>query len=200
MRRPWQLYALVALVAAAGIAAVLAPAITRDASFHAYADRRGWLGIPNAGDVLSNLPFVLVGITGVVGVVGFRGVPVSRRSPLAVALFVSLVGVGFGSGAYHAAPGDPTLALDWAPIVLTLAFLAALVVGDRIDRTAGLAAAVVLPVIALVSVAVWYAGGGTGTGTGTGTHAKGGWFALEISWAKLVVFRVVFFGLMAVDA
>ncbi|MBZ0237543.1 MAG: HTTM domain-containing protein [Deltaproteobacteria bacterium] len=40
----------------------------------------------------------------------------------------------------------------------------------------------------------------SGTGTGTGTHAKGGWFALEISWAKLVVFRVVFFGLMAVDA
>src|SRR5690606_16247657 len=107
MRHTWQLYALVALVIGAGIAAALAPAITRDASFHLYADQRGWLGIPNAGDVLSNLPFVLVGVAGLVGFGATGGNTAARRSPLAIALFVSLVGVGFGSGAYHAAPGDP---------------------------------------------------------------------------------------------
>jgi hypothetical protein len=35
-------------------------------SYHQFADQRAWLGIPNFGDVASNLPFALVGIWGLI--------------------------------------------------------------------------------------------------------------------------------------
>lgn len=160
MRRSWQGLVVAALVAAAALAAALAPAITRGPAFHRYADQRAWLGIPHAGDVLSNLPFILVGIVGLLR---------ARRTthhPLPTgALFLAITGVGLGSGAYHLDPTDARLAFDWAPIVLTLSCLAALVVSDRIDARAGTIAAVALPAIAIATVAVWYAGGGTGSAT-----------------------------------
>lgn len=155
--RSWQGVAVAGLVVAAAIAAVAAPPITRGPTFHVYADQRAWLGLPNAGDVLSNAPFIATGLWGLL---------TARRSPLAIALFLAVVGVGLGSGAYHLHPSDATLVVDWAPIVLTLAFLAALVVGDRLDPRAGRAAAIAFPLVALASVAVWYAGGGTGATAG----------------------------------
>jgi hypothetical protein len=165
MRRSWQGLAVVALVAAAALAAVLAPAITRTPAFHRYADQRAWLGIPHAGDVLSNLPFILVGAIGL-----GLAIPIARtrrtpHTPLAIALFLAVTAVGLGSGVYHVDPTDARLAFDWAPIVLTLSFLAALVVSDRIDARAGTIAAVALPVVAIATVAVWYSGGGTGSAT-----------------------------------
>ncbi len=144
----------------AAIVAVMAPAVERGAGFHAYADRRSWFGIPHAGDVLSNLPFVVVGVVGLRR--AFAAQPLPRS--LVALVFAAIAGVGFGSGAYHADPSDATLALDWAPIVLALGWLAALVVADRVDRRAGVAAALGLPALALSSVAVWSAGGGTAGG------------------------------------
>ena len=164
--------ALAAVLVAAVIVALAAPAIVRGPSFHLYADRRTWLGLPNAGDVLSNLPFVVVGIVGLVR---------TRRIPL----FLSILAVGVGSGAYHVAPSDLALVFDWAPIVLTLAFLAALVVGDRIDPAAGRIAALAFPAVALASVAVWYAGGGTGT-TATAAATAGDMRWYVITQATLV--------------
>jgi hypothetical protein len=172
--RTWQGMAVAAVLVAAVVVALVAPAITRGPTFHLYADRRTWLGIPNAGDVLSNLPFVVVGI---VGLLRTRG---------AAALFLSSTAVGIGSGAYHIAPCDLALVFDWAPIVLTLAFLAALVVGDRIDPRAGGIATLVFPAIALTSVAVWYIGGGTGT-TANGTAGDMRWYVVTQATLVLVV-------------
>ncbi|HUQ04661.1 MAG TPA: hypothetical protein VM261_19305 [Kofleriaceae bacterium] len=176
MRRSWQLSTVAGVVAAAGIAAVLAPAVTRGPTFHLYADRRAWVGIPNAGDVLSNLPFIAAGAWGLVRARR------ARNAGLAVAVFLAVVGVGFGSGAYHVAPSDAALVFDWAPIVLALAFLAALVVADRLDPRAGRIAAVAFPIVALASVAAWYAGGGTGATSGATTSAATVTDAGDMRW------------------
>jgi hypothetical protein len=156
--RSWQLLALAGVVVAAAIAAIVSPAITRGSSFHTYADQRTWLGLPHAGDVLSNLPFVLAGAAGLARLAAVASLP--------SLVFVAIAGVGLGAGAYHVEPSDAALAFDWGPIVLTLAFLAALVIGDRIDRAAGAAAAVVFPAVAITTVAAWYLDGGTGAPPG----------------------------------
>jgi hypothetical protein len=183
--RSWQGRAVAGLVAAAAVAAVLAPAITRGPTFHVYADRRAWLGIPNAGDVLSNLPFVVAGVWGLITARPLPRAHRSHPSGLALAVFLAITGVGLGSGAYHVHPSDGALVLDWAPIVLTLAFLAALVVGDRIDPLAGRATAIAFPAVALASVAVWYAGGGTG-GTGA-TSGDMRWYVITQATLVAVV-------------
>ena len=54
------------LVAAAILALALGlhGPIAQWASYHAFADARAWLGLPNAQNVLSNLPFALLGLWG----------------------------------------------------------------------------------------------------------------------------------------
>jgi hypothetical protein len=44
--------------------ALLMPGMAQPEHYHAFADRRGWLGLPHAADVLSNLGFVLAGLAG----------------------------------------------------------------------------------------------------------------------------------------
>jgi len=181
MRRSWQALAVAALALAAVLAAALSAAVTRGPAFHRYADQRAWLGIPHAGDVLSNIPFILVGLVGLL-----RARRATHHAPLTVALFLAITGVGLGSGAYHLDPTDARLAFDWAPIVLTLSFLAALVISDRIDARAGTIAAVALPAIAIITVVVWYAGGGTGSATSAATDAPGDMRWYVITQATLV--------------
>jgi hypothetical protein len=148
-RRAWP--AVVVLVAL--VAAVVASPIIRGPEFHVYADERGWLGVPYAGDVLSNLPFILVGALGLV-----------RRGPHLV--FLGFVLIGLGSGAYHYAPSDATLAFDWLPIVLTLGWLSAALIADRLapDRFAPIA--ILATAVAIASVAAWWGGGGTSSAPG----------------------------------
>lgn len=148
----------------AAIAAALAPPVTRGPAFHVYADQRSWLGLPHAGDVVSNLPFVLVGLLGLMHLVRAPQRPLVAPMALVALVFGGFVAIGLGSGGYHLAPGDATLAFDWLPIVLTLAWLAALVIVDRIDRKLGLDAAAAFTAAAIAGVVVWWAGGGTGGG------------------------------------
>ena len=42
------------------------------ADYHAFADRRAWLGLPNAADVLSNLPFLAAGAWAVWRMAGWK--------------------------------------------------------------------------------------------------------------------------------
>jgi hypothetical protein len=59
-------YLLVALTIAVGIACVLAPRSPQPLSYHHFADQRSWLGIPNFGDVVSNILFAVFGVAGLV--------------------------------------------------------------------------------------------------------------------------------------
>jgi len=60
-------YFLLAIVAIGSIALMLAsPPIGQDPQYHEFADQRAFFGIPNFWDVVSNIPFLLVGIAGLV--------------------------------------------------------------------------------------------------------------------------------------
>jgi hypothetical protein len=52
------LWVLIGFTLAVAAAAVLAPRIPQSQSYHDFADHRALLGIPNFGDVASNLLFV----------------------------------------------------------------------------------------------------------------------------------------------
>ena len=62
------------------------------ADYHAFADDRAWLGLPNAANVLSNLPFLAVGVWALWRAApGAGGEPVARR----------LAGLRAGAGAHR---------------------------------------------------------------------------------------------------
>ena len=158
---------VIAAIAAAIVGPIQLGPVVRGSGFHVYADLRAWQGLWNAADVLSNVGFLVVAAAFIP--LGRDQRASSARFTTAVALGVAAIGIG--SAAYHTAPSDTLLALDWAPIVVTLALLAAAVLDDRLGRRAGTAAVILGPLAAIGAVAWWYAGGGT---TGGGDMAPYG--------------------------
>lgn len=117
--------------------------ISRGPSFHVYAGTHTW-------PVLSNLPFVGIGIY-----FALRTRGLARLAAVGTAL------IGVGSGIYHYAPCDATLAFDWGPIALTLMWLLSTVVADRFGERAGMRTAIAGSVLAVASIVWWLTTGGT---------------------------------------
>jgi hypothetical protein len=89
---------------------VFLPPVLQDPAYHAFADQRAWLGIPGAADVISNVPFLLVGAFGLARLAS------ARRRKFGPATEASLwcAAVGFvctaaGSMWYHLDPDDARL-------------------------------------------------------------------------------------------
>jgi hypothetical protein len=121
-----------------GTAAVIAvfslDPIAQDTAYHLFSDRRGGAGIPNVYNVLSNLPFA---------VIGFMGMRLVVRAPTPDAGFAQLrivyicffAGVfltAFGSAYYHWNPGNATLLWDRLPMTIAFTALFCAVIGEYI--------------------------------------------------------------------
>ncbi len=119
------------------LAAWLLPSFAQPQSFHDYADQRVWLGVPHAADVLSNLPFFVVGALGLrFALLGWRAQNPNAFSDQRAAwpyalLFLGIFLTAFGSAWYHAQPNDATLLWDRLPMALGFAGLIAGTLTDR---------------------------------------------------------------------
>lgn len=135
------------------------PPIPQRASYHDFADQRSWAGIPHAMDVLSNLPFLLVGLVGA----WFTLRPASSNrfmDPLEkwpyAAMFVSVALVGLGSGYYHWAPDNASLTFDRLPMAVGFMALFSAMIAERVDPKAGCYSLVPLMLAGVGSVLYWY--------------------------------------------
>lgn len=150
----WIVPALIAL----GIAWVVVGPQPQPLSYHDFADRRALWGIPNFGDVISNLGLVLVGAQACV--VLLRGAhapflqPWERPAQWVFALGVFLT--GFGSAYYHWAPDNETLVWDRLPMTLFFMPFFALMLGERLSFDWG--RRLLWPLVAIgVGSVVWWA-------------------------------------------
>ena len=131
------LMALCAAVAPWLVASVLPP-MAQPQTYHDFADQRTLWGIPHALNVLSNLPFVIVGLMGLQALASrVRFVSMDRgvRAPWFV-LFIGVALTGLGSAYYHLDPNDATLVWDRLPMALGFAGLVAGTLADRAVRFA----------------------------------------------------------------
>jgi hypothetical protein len=129
LRSRW--IALVAiLVAACAVTTALKP-IPQPLWYHDFADSRTMLGIPRALDVLSNLPFVLVGLAGLYFTLRNRALAPLRRWAC-LTLFAGLFLTGIGSAYYHLAPDNQRLLWDRLPMTIAMAGLISLLLVNRI--------------------------------------------------------------------
>ncbi|HEY9079262.1 ceramidase domain-containing protein [Magnetovibrio sp.] len=148
--KPWVVGG-VALGLAAAMLIFVAP-ISQPLAYHDFADLRDWLGIPNFGDVMSNVPFIAVGLYGLWVLSRQRGHgnwTADARLPLA-AFFIGVALVGPGSAYYHWAPDNATLFWDRLPMTVGFMGLLAAVITDRVDARIGVRLA--LPVLIAVGV------------------------------------------------
>ena len=148
---------LLAIALALTLAVLAQPPIHQAQSYHHFADTRTLLGLPNFWNVVSNLPFLLVGLAGL----AWLGAHKQEIEPeLRTAWFVLSAGVAlvaFGSGAYHWAPSNQSLVGDRLPMTLAFMALAAIILGEHISlRAAGFALWPLL-VAGVASVLYWRA-------------------------------------------
>jgi len=143
------------------------PPIGQAPGYHQFADRRVWLGIANALDVISNAGFVVVGLAGLWFLTGWRGgmaggvgIDAFRRSSERLPFFVFFAGVtacGVGSAYYHLEPNDERLVWDRLPMTLAFAGFISAVIAERISPQAGLRWLGPLVLAGLGSVLHWRA-------------------------------------------
>ncbi len=156
-KAPLLLLAVAVLIA---IIALFLPPIPQPLAYHNFADHRGWLGIPNFGDVVSNLPFALVGICGLIFLIQPNSATFSdhRERRLYLVMFASLILTAFGSVYYHLDPGNARLVWDRIPIMMVFMALLAAVIAERVSVAAGLWLFPVLQAAGIGSVLLWRAG------------------------------------------
>jgi hypothetical protein len=168
---PWERrWLLAGLGAVAVVVTFLLPPIPQDPAYHDFADRRPLLGVPNALDVLSNLPFLVAGGWGLAFLARDRSAGArtpfltpAERQPYWL-LFAGVALTGVGSAYYHWRPDNATLFWDRLP--MTIAFMALLssVIAERIALAAGLRLLVPLLAVGVLSTLYWHVGEQRGAG------------------------------------
>lgn len=150
------------ITVAVAAAAFFVPRIPQPQSYHMFADRRAFLGIPNFGDVVSNVPFAIVGVWGLVYLAWLRGSELSKRFvdrrerlPYLV-FFVGVLLTAFGSSYYHLHPDNARLVWDRLPMTTAFMSLVAVLIAERINLRAGLWLLPILLVVGMGSVFQWY--------------------------------------------
>lgn len=151
--KPWREWLLGAVTVGGVAAACWVAPIPQDPTYHEFADRRIFFGIPNFWNVFSNLPFVLVGAFGLSTFSRLR--PSSLRSAYVV-FCLGVVCVGCGSAYYHYAPSTPGLVWDRLPMTVAFMALCAMVVCDRIAEPFGRVMLWPLVSAGVASVGYWY--------------------------------------------
>lgn len=122
-----------------------------------FADDRAWHGLPNAMDVVSNLPFLVIGVWGLYrlyrldrthheALLDFPLAPPANDPPdnaldCAWLFFAGLIATAVGSAFFHMLPEAPRLAADRAGMAVAFAGLIGMGVCDRVSRRAGWPAA-----------------------------------------------------------
>lgn len=148
---------LIGIIVAAVTALFFIDALPQNTNYHSFADTRSLWGIPNAGDVFSNIGFVIVGLLGLIITIrgNFKGgVPTLRR--VYITLFIGILLTAFGSAYYHWSPNNITLVWDRLPMTIAFMALFAMVIGEQLSEELALILFGPLIVFGIFSVAYWH--------------------------------------------
>jgi hypothetical protein len=137
----------------------LAPRLPIGSHYHDFADKRTILRIPNALDVLSNIPFVVVGVWAVAWLsrAAARTAFLDERERIAYLVFFAGVTLtGFGSYWYHISPSDARLPWDLIPMTCSFVSVISAIVMERISPQFGFVILFPLIILGISTIVYWY--------------------------------------------
>ncbi len=140
----------IAVISLAGIF-LLAP-LSQDLSYHQFAGQSAKAGIANFWNVVSNLPFLFVGLMGLFFCV--RSDDLQARLSWGV-FFLSVAFVAFGSSWYHLHPDNITLVWDRLPMAVGFMGLFVALLCEYVDKRAQKYLLLPCLVLGAASVLVW---------------------------------------------
>ncbi len=133
------------------------PPMSQNHEYFNFADRRLIWGIPNFFDVVSNIPFLILGFLGV------QRLQKSKKWSYLV-FFIMIFCTGIGSAYFHLLISIDSLFWDRLPIALAFMALMAGVVGDRTKPDVGNRILVPLLLLGGFSAIHWFVGEKSGHG------------------------------------
>ncbi len=138
-------------------AMLLLPRIPQDPLYHTFADRREIFGLPNFWNVITNLPFIAVGLSGLrlcSGGIPQGGLPL--LAPVYRVFFLGVLLVGFGSSYYHLDPSTETLIWDRLPMSVAFMAFLSMVWGEHVSTYRVRVFLGTTLIVGLGSVMYWY--------------------------------------------
>jgi hypothetical protein len=159
MRIQWRLFVFLGFALAVLIGVFSFHRIPQNPAYHLFADSRSIWGIPNFFNVISNLPFFVAGMLGLIYTIPKRQTPAFREKYERVPYVVFFVGIAFtcfGSAYYHWSPDNRTLAWDRLPMTVGFMGIFAGTLGDRIGPRIGRVCLAPMLVFGISSVLYWY--------------------------------------------
>ncbi|SFE46593.1 alkaline phytoceramidase [Nitrosomonas sp. Nm166] len=157
-----QLWMLTGLSIAVVVTAIVLPPLPQPVDYHQFADQRTFLGIPNFGNVASNLAILLSGIAGLRFLFLAYQLPAhkaffSRIEYLPYwVLFLSVAAAGLGSMLYHWMPHNDYLVWDRLPIAMGVTALLAATLAERVSPILGVRSLPLLVMLGALSVLYWH--------------------------------------------
>ena len=140
---------------------LLSPPIPQPVEYHNFADQRPLFGIPHFWNVISNLPFAVIGIAGCIWLACAPGKESAFSEPWERRAYFTFFFGEFltciGSAYYHAAPNNETLVLDRLVFSLLLTSFFVIVITEFVNRRFGRALLAPMVLLGLFSVLWWHA-------------------------------------------
>ena len=145
----------VLLLVATGVVSLLAlffmQPLAQSLAYHDFSDQQSLFGINNFWNVISNIPFLLVGVAGLGLCIG--NADLGERLSWGI-LFASVSFVAFGSSYYHLSPDNATLVWDRLPMAIAFMGLFVALLSEYADDRAQ--KYLLVPFLALGVFAVGY--------------------------------------------
>jgi hypothetical protein len=151
----WQSILLLGVGLVIVIAAALVDPVAQDPLYHVFADQRPMAGIPNFMNVMSNLPFLIVGILGW-RIIASNTETVTPTTRLAwFVFFFGIALTAFGSGYFHLEPNNDSLVWDRIPMTIGFMGLVSIIISEYFSPPLGKKLLAPLLFIGIGSVVYW---------------------------------------------
>lgn len=136
---------------------LVTPRIPQSQSYHKFADQRNLIGVPNSLNVISNFPFLIIGVVGLVLCFHGNYLGLSLRGEVWgwACFYVGVTSTAFGSAYYHLKPDDARLVWDRLPMTIAFSSIMAVFIIERIDERRGTASLFPLLLAGVLSVGYW---------------------------------------------
>lgn len=136
---------------------LLLPAIPQDLNYHNFADQRVMFGIPNFFNVVSSIPYLIIGLTGCLLIFKESKLAIIKSLKLVyIIFFITVALVCMGSGYYHLNPSNNTLVWDRLPMALAFMSFFTVIIGEYIHEKTASQLYLPLLLIGATSVIYWY--------------------------------------------
>ena len=128
---------------------ILSP-IEQNKEYHNFCDSDTIFNIPNFWNVVSNIPFLIIGLIGL-----YKTTTLLETKIQYIMFFLGISLVSIGSGYYHLNPNNSTLVWDRLPMTIAIMSLFSIIISEFIDLKVGLKSLLPAVIIGLLSVVYW---------------------------------------------